>query len=128
MVFFRGLLVTLLVIHCILIILLVLVQKSKGGGGMGTALGGSVGESIFGSRAGNFLTKVTWTLSTSFLILTLVLSIMYSNSGRRPAPQPAQPAQPAPAQPAPAQPAAPASSPATPPVTPAAPAPSAPGP
>ena len=51
----------------LLLIGIILMQRSKGQGA-GTAFGGGMGESLFGSRAGNVLTKMTVVLTIIFLI------------------------------------------------------------
>lgn len=81
------LIIFLLVVEVIVSLLLigvVLLQKSKGEG-FGMALGAGVGESLFGSRAGNVLTRATIMLSSIFLINTLALAILYA--GRSGTPQ-----------------------------------------
>ncbi len=75
--FFKVLLIGVQVISCFLLVAVILLQKSKGGGGLGgSAFGGGVSDSIFGSRAGNVLTKATIFLAVTFLVNTLVLSGM----------------------------------------------------
>jgi preprotein translocase subunit SecG len=54
-------------------------QKTKGEG-LGLAFGGGAGESLFGSRAGNVLTKGTAILAVAFVVCTLALGVMFSNS------------------------------------------------
>ena len=75
--FFKVLLIGVQVISCFLLVAVILLQKSKGGGGLGgAAFGGGFSDSIFGSRAGNVLTKATIFLAVTFLVNTLVLSGM----------------------------------------------------
>ncbi len=59
---------------------IILLQKSKSQG-MGTAFGGGMGESLFGSQVGNVLTKVTVVLAFIFLLNSTMLAFMKS-SGR----------------------------------------------
>ncbi len=66
------------VINALLLIGLILIQQSKGGG-FGAAFGG-VGESVFGARAGNHLTKLTVILTTTFFVLTLFLVVIRGNA------------------------------------------------
>lgn len=127
----------------ILLVGAILIQKTKQQGA-GFAFGASMGESLFGSQAGNFLTRATVVLAVIFLVNTTLLSMIGSRrrvssvtesvTDKTEAVQPpAQPIQP-PAQPAPLAPAdfgtAPATTGAAPavaiPTTPAAPAPAAP--
>ena len=58
-------------------VILLLRTKSQGLGGM--AFGASIGESVFGSRAGNVLTKATIILGCIFLVNTLFLAINYTH-------------------------------------------------
>lgn len=61
----------------ILLIGVILLQKSRDQG-LGLAFGAGVGESLFGSRAGNVLTKITIGLALVFLINTLLLAVISS--------------------------------------------------
>ena len=56
---------------------IILLQKSKSQG-MGTAFGGGMGESLFGSQVGNVLTKVTVVLAFVFLLNSTLLAFMKS--------------------------------------------------
>lgn len=114
-----GILTTILyvveVIVALLLGLVVMLQKPKDGG-LSAAVGGGMGESVFGGNVGNVLTKTTVVLGIIFLLNTIVLSRLtaYRGSsvmeGVRSAPvQQAEPAVPsAPAAPAVPAPAAPA--------------------
>ena len=51
-----SLLLVVEVVSAFLLILIILAQKSKDQG-LGMAFGGGMGESLFGSRAGNVLTR-----------------------------------------------------------------------
>ena len=136
-----GFLYVVEVIVCLLLALAVMLQKPKEGG-LGGAIGGGMGEAVFGADASNVLIKVTIWLGAIFLANTLLLarltSVGHSQSvmGDVSAPKPAaeQPAAPVPDAPLPkvedlpaptAKPApAPAAKPAPAPVVkPAAPAP-----
>ena len=75
--FLTVLTVVLNVVHvvtCLLMIVVILMQASKEGGGFGVAFGGAATETVFGSRAGNVLTKATITLASIFLVSTLALA------------------------------------------------------
>ena len=72
-------LVAVEVISSLLLIILILVQKSKSEG-LGLAFGSGMGEALFGSRAGNVLTKLTIIFTSVFLVNTLLLSIVYTGS------------------------------------------------
>jgi protein translocase SecG subunit len=140
-----GILIVIEVITSILLIGLILLQKSKDEG-LGLAFGGAMGETLFGSRAGNVLTKITIVLACVFLANTLLIGYLMATSShstsitdslpperQAPAQQQAAPtpqvplspdapaAAPEAAAPAPAVPSA--AAPANPPAVPSAPAP-----
>lgn len=77
----RAVLLVVEGVTCLLLIGLILLQKSQGGG-LGGAFGGGMGETLFGSRAGNVLTKGTIILSIIFMANTVVLAIMFTGGGR----------------------------------------------
>ena len=94
-----------------LLIILILMQKTRSEG-LGLAFGAGMGETLFGSRAGNVLTKMTIVFSAVFLLNTVFLAMAYTGGrtqslmerrmGNAPAPRqaPAAPvAQPSGAQP-----------------------------
>ncbi len=113
----------LIILHytlCVSLILLILLQAGKGGG-LASAFGGGASETIWGTRRGNIMTRITAGGVTLFMITSLLLAIIMpkqasvtQRKGMLTAPpaqqqqaQPAQqqqPAKPAPAQ-QPAQPA-----------------------
>ena len=74
-----GLLLTIEAVCSILLIGIILLQKGKGGG-LGLAFGGGTGESLFGSRAGNVLTKATVALAIIFMVNTVGLAIIFARS------------------------------------------------
>ena len=96
-----GFLYVVEVIVCLLLALAVMLQKPKEGG-LGGAIGGGMGEAVFGADASNVLIKVTIWLGAIFLANTLLLarltSVGHSQSvmGDVSAPKPAaeQPAAP----------------------------------
>ncbi|NLB65148.1 MAG: preprotein translocase subunit SecG [Lentisphaerae bacterium] len=67
------------VVAAFLLVVLILAQKSKDQG-LGMAFGGGMGESLFGSRAGNVLTKLTIILAVTFMVTTMLLAILFSKS------------------------------------------------
>jgi len=73
----RYILIAVEVICCLLLIGVILLQQSKSQG-MGLAFGGGMTESLFGSRAGNVLTKFTVILALVFLANTTLLGILYT--------------------------------------------------
>jgi len=123
----RGLLVVIEALLSLMVIGVILLQKSREQG-LGLAFGANIGETIFGSRAGNVLTSATIWLSSLFMINTVALAILFSgrqqslldrDEGARTAAE--QPSAPAPAstpvQPSPTAVPAPTPSPASPPIT-----------
>ncbi len=66
------------VLSAFLLVVVILAQKSKDQG-LGMAFGSGMGESLFGSRAGNVLTRMTITLSAVFMLTTIVLGILFAN-------------------------------------------------
>lgn len=118
----RGLLVVFEALLSLLVIGVILLQKSREQG-LGLAFGSNIGETIFGSRAGNVLTRATIWLASLFMINTVALTILFSgrrgslletdDSARAATEQPAGMVQPA----APAQPASAVPSPASTPIT-----------
>lgn len=68
------------VLVSIMLVIVILLQRSKSGG-MGTALGGGVGESLFGVQAGNVLTRITTILTVIFLFDATLLA--WLSSGKR---------------------------------------------
>jgi preprotein translocase subunit SecG len=70
--FIHGLLVFIEIVTAVLLVAIILLQKTKDEG-LGLAFGAGVGETLFGSRAGNVLTKITIGLAVIFLVDTLML-------------------------------------------------------
>jgi preprotein translocase subunit SecG len=111
--FMKVLLMVVEVLVSILLIGVILLQRTKSQGAGGLAFGVGMGEQIFGTQAGNVLTKTTIVLGVVFLVNTAALSVIYaSGQGQRSVvdsvptstamPKPlAAPPQGAPAQPAP---------------------------
>jgi len=77
----RALLIVLEVLVSLLLIGLILLQKSREQG-LGMAFGANVGESLFGSRAGNVLTKGTVILGSIFAANTLLLGLLYAGGAQ----------------------------------------------
>jgi len=78
----RYFLIVVEVVCCLMLIGVILLQQSKSQG-MGVAFGGGMSETLFGSRAGNILTKITITLAIIFLANTALLGIMFSSRQER---------------------------------------------
>ena len=79
-----NILITLLliveVVVSVLAVLVILAQKSKDQG-LGMAFGSGMGESLFGSRAGNVLTRLTVILAAIFMVTTIALGMLYAKKG-----------------------------------------------
>ena len=73
----RTLLIVVEAIISLLLIGVILLQRSKSEG-LGLAFGAGMGETLFGSRAGNVLTRVTIILASLFLVNTLVLANLFA--------------------------------------------------
>jgi len=77
MVFLKVLLVVVESLVGLMLIGLILLQKSKNEG-LGLAFGAGVGESLFGARAGNVLSRATVVLGIFFMANTLLLGILFA--------------------------------------------------
>ena len=76
----------LLVIHLIIalgIIVLVLIQPAESGGFLGS--GGSMSNMMAPRRKGDVLTRTTGILATAFFVTSLLLAIVASHGGAKPA-------------------------------------------
>lgn len=80
--FLKVLLIVIEFFTALLLVAVILVQKSKDEG-LGLAFGAGVGESLFGSRAGNVLTRITIVLAMIFLLNTLFLGMISTRSKGR---------------------------------------------
>lgn len=105
--FLYGFLIFIEIVSALLLIGIILLQKTKDEG-LGLAFGAGVGETLFGSRAGNVLTKITVTLAGIFLLNTLAIGYIAAGRvgtgsvvDRLPVQQQAAPMQAAPGTPAP---------------------------
>lgn len=78
----RIILIIVEILCCLMLIGVILLQQSKSQG-MGLAFGGGMGETLFGSRAGNVLTKITVILALVFLANTALLGILYTSGDDR---------------------------------------------
>ncbi|MEA2069574.1 MAG: preprotein translocase subunit SecG [Verrucomicrobiota bacterium] len=81
MIFLKALFIVIEVICCLLLIGLVLLQKSKSEG-LGLAFGAGAGESLFGARAGNVLSKATVTIGVVFMASTLILGVLFAQQDK----------------------------------------------
>lgn len=99
MTFLKVLLMLVEIISGVLLVGVILLQKSKDEG-LGLAFGAGVGETLFGSRAGNVLTKITIGLGIVFMANTLMIGYVMSGSSSTGSITDSLPAQAAPVQPA----------------------------
>ena len=74
-----GLLITIHVIVCVLLIALILIQRGRGGG---LAESFSDVESMFGTKTNAFLTRTTTVLSVLFFITCLSLAVLSVKQSR----------------------------------------------
>jgi preprotein translocase subunit SecG len=83
------LLITISMIISVLLVIVVLLQASKGDGLSGTIGGGAGGfGTVFGARrTADFLSKATWWLGGSLLVLALIINLFFlpgqTSSGER---------------------------------------------
>ncbi|MBI4971337.1 MAG: preprotein translocase subunit SecG [Candidatus Omnitrophica bacterium] len=77
------LLIVLHIIVCLVLVLVILLQAGRGQGMGGTSLGfgGSV-QTLFGTKAGDFLTKATSVSAIVFLITCISLDIIEARKAR----------------------------------------------
>ncbi len=73
------LLIAVNVLVCIMLIFVVLLQRPKNEG-LGAAFGGDTASNIFGAQTTNVLANLTRWLAGLFMVITLVLSILYSKN------------------------------------------------
>ncbi len=80
--FLKYLLFTVSILSSILLIGIIMIQQNKSGGGLGAVSGGTA-ESIFGTSAGNILTKTTTWLAIVFLLSTLLLGTVIGRMNKK---------------------------------------------
>ncbi len=69
-------LITLYVLICVSLIVVILLQSGKGSGLSGILGSGGGGQTIFGARAGDVMTKTTTVLAVCFMGFSLVLALL----------------------------------------------------
>ena len=74
--FLMNFVAALFVLTCIALILIILIQKGRGGG-LSSAFGGGGSGGVLGTKTGDFLTWVTISLVSVFLILAVVMAKFY---------------------------------------------------
>lgn len=77
-----GLITTIHIIVCILLVGIVLIQQGKGSE-MGASFGGA-GQNMFGPRgAATVLTKITYGCAATFILTSLILAYLSSRASRQ---------------------------------------------
>jgi|YNPMSStandDraft_2_1061718.scaffolds.fasta_scaffold00965_3 preprotein translocase subunit SecG len=77
-----GVVITLLVIACLLLILAVLIQNSRGGGLSSSIAGISNAQQLLGAvRSADLIEKITWYLAGSIVVL-IILSNLFVEKGQ----------------------------------------------
>jgi len=72
-----GILLSLFIINCFLLVLIILIQQGKGSMGLGNLGGGA--QMLFGGSGGqDVFQKITWVLGTLFMAGSLMLALMKS--------------------------------------------------
>lgn len=77
-----GLFSLVLGFSCVFLILLILIQLPKKEAGLGVAFGASTTEALFGAGSGTVLSRVTRYLAATVMVLSLLLSILWSRESR----------------------------------------------
>ena len=72
-----SLLTFVLILVSLFLILVILMQRANSNAGMGSAFGGGVAESAFGTETTNVLVKATKWASMAFFIISLTLFLLY---------------------------------------------------
>jgi preprotein translocase subunit SecG len=100
-----DILTVVLIIVSLLLILLVLAQPAKSDGGMGSALGGGMAESVLGGSHGTVTSKLTIKMAIAFFVLSFILYLgnvyqrSHANGGSQALPNLTVPAMPSAAKP-----------------------------
>lgn len=75
-------LIVLHIIAAVFLVVIILMQAGRGEGLSGAFGGGGFTQSLFGARTPTFLTRLTATLATIFLVTSLTLAILASYKGK----------------------------------------------
>jgi preprotein translocase subunit SecG len=75
-----GLLTVVFLLACVLLVMIVLLQPSHGEG-LGSAFGGGISESFFGTHAMTWLARATIAIALIFLGLTIAINKMPRQGG-----------------------------------------------
>lgn len=81
MIFLKVMFIVVEVLCSLLLIGIILLQRAKNEG-LGLAFGASAGESLFGARAGNVLSKATVILGIVFMATTLLLGVLFAQKDK----------------------------------------------
>lgn len=74
-----NLLTFVLILISLFLILVILMQRASSNAGMGSAFGGGVAESAFGTETTNVLVKATKWSAMAFFVIALTLFLLYMN-------------------------------------------------
>ena len=73
--FLRGSVIVIFLVCCVLLMGAILIQKGRGGG-IGSAFGGTMSASPFGTKTGDVFTWITVVLAGIFLSCALLLNVL----------------------------------------------------
>ena len=76
-----GIVLTIHVFMCLVLIAVILLQAGRGGG-LADTLGGGAAQSIFGTRGAVYLTRATTVCATVFMLTSLTLAVLSAQRGR----------------------------------------------
>jgi preprotein translocase subunit SecG len=72
---------TVLHVFCAVVLILIILNQPGKSGGLTAALGGAGTQQVFGGRgAGNFLSKGTWVLASTFFMTSILLAYLSSST------------------------------------------------
>ena len=76
-----GLILTIHLISCIVLIGVILLQAGRGGG-LADTFGGGAAQSLFGTRGTVYLTRATTVFAATFMVTSLTLAILSVQRGK----------------------------------------------
>ena len=76
-----GIVLTIHVFVCLVLIAVILLQAGRGGG-LADTFGGGAAQSIFGTRGAVYLTRATTVCATVFMLTSLTLAVLSAQRGR----------------------------------------------